>query len=1133
MRKPLFILLLTLFKITFINAQCYKMLSCGSSHSLAIKMDGSLWAWGENGHGQLGDSTYTTRISPVQIGKDYDWRTVSAGIEYTLAIKKNGTLWAWGGNMAGQLGTGNTSPCIYPKQIGVLNNWSNVFAQSYSSLALKTDGTLWGCGLNAYGELGNGTKIGTYMFTKIGTDTDWTNATTGASFVCAIKKNGSIWAWGSNSSGQLGDGTIIDKLIPKQVGTDTSWQKVSCGESFVAGIKKDGTIWVWGNNYYGQLGNNTSVDSHIPIQVGVATNWKDFFTGAYIGVGLKKDGTLWLWGRNQDGQLGDGTFVDKHVPTKLGNATNWLSFSSTYDSNIAFRTDGSTWGWGANGLGQLGDGTRTVKTTPTALTCPVEREKANIIRGKVFTSNNNNCIQDAGEVAIPNVLMIANYPAKFSNYYALTDSVGKFSIYADSGTYQIKSSYEDYFNPFLKTQYCPSSPSYTIKFDSLGKDTSGFTFAQGVALAPLLQVEMTQTRMRYCADNTGIIKYCNMGTRDTDNVKITVILPPDISFSSASKVPVVNGKNIIFTIGTLKAGECGTINLITKVDCINGISGHTRCFKVAISPLNTTYKNLSKKPGYDNSNILTDAKCADNNKINFKIQNIGDDMTDSSVCRIYQDALLGYTAKFKLHSGDSLIMAIKATGHSYRIEADQSSLYPGRSNPTTSIEGCGFNTGGHMGYITKLPSYEEAMVYKEVCLIILNSYDPNEKSVMPDGVGSSKMVKHKVPLKYTIQFQNTGNDTAYRIVVSDTLSKKLDMSSLQIGASSNPYSLKFTGDNPTVMNFIFDNINLVDSTTNEKGSHGFASFSILPYDTILNGTIIKNTADIYFDHNLPIRTNTTMNTIDDRLPTTSMPIHILNPSYRTLTITACNSYKSPSGKYTWTTSGMYGDTIPNYWGDDSIITISLNLKLTNYSSVNISSCNSYKSPSGKYTWTSSNTYKDTIQNVAGCDSIIQINLTVNYIDNSITRNGDTLTSNQSGASYQWLNCINGFKVINGAIFKSYTPAKNGDYAVQVNINTCTDTSSCYVIRSIGILENKPSEKISISPNPNNGEFIVDFGAEISAAKICIFDISGKKISEGTYENTEFAHFNLKVSKGLYYIVITTQNENAILKFSKE
>ncbi len=518
----------------------------------------------------------------------------------------------------------------------------------------------------------------------------------------------------------------------------------------------------------------------------------------------------------------------------------------------------------------MGIGTTLTTYFPVLIACPLDREYANKISGSVFSPINSNCIHNNGEIGIPNILMLTN-PV---GYNSLTDSNGRYSIYTDSGTYQLRPIYPPYIKPFLKQLYCPTNGSYNIVLNKLGKDTTGFNFAQEVPLSPILKIELSQTRLRRCFENTGIIKYCNIGLRDTDNVKITIILPDDVSYTASSKTPTINGKILTFNIGYLKSGECGTITLITKVDCINGLTEHTRCFKIAITPTNTTYKNLVNKIGYDKSKIKTDATCNLNTSIKFTITNEGENMSDSSTYRIYKDALLCLKGKFKLTSSQSQVISINATGHTYRIEADQTSLYPTYSNPNSSIENCGSGGTSHLGNITKLPPYEENFEYKEVCIIIRDSYDPNDKYAIPKGVGIGNIVKHKVPINYTVNFQNTGNDTAYTVIIIDTLSKHLDLSTLMIGGASHSFKTVFKGENAKVINFVFDNIFLTDSTTNEKKSHGFINYTIMPYDTIPDGTIIKNTADIYFDFNLPIRTNTVMHTIDDRMPSDSLPIMV-------------------------------------------------------------------------------------------------------------------------------------------------------------------------------------------------------------------------------------------------------------------
>jgi hypothetical protein len=260
-----------------------------------------------------------------------------------------------------------------------------------------------------------------------------------------------------------------------------------------------------------------------------------------------------------------------------------------------------------------------------------------------------------------------------------------------------------------------------------------------------------------------------------------------------------------------------------------------------------------------------EGKCT-SSAIRFVIRNIGQNMTDSSSYRIFKDAVQAINKRFKLNANDSLVIYISPTGHTYRLEADQALYYPSPSKPSETIENCGTGAASR-SMVNQLEQDAAEQDVEKLCLEIRDSYDPNDKQVFPAGVGVNKMVRHNVPLNFLIRFQNTGTDTAYTVVVIDTLDQNLDLSTLEFGGSSHSYKVEFTGSGRPILKFTFNNINLVDSITNEPKSHGFLSFKITPYDTIPNGTIIKNNADIYFDFNLPVKTNTTQVSINDNLPT--------------------------------------------------------------------------------------------------------------------------------------------------------------------------------------------------------------------------------------------------------------------------
>ena len=251
----------------------------------AIKTDGTLWTWGYNGFGGLGDGTTSNRSSPVTtLGGGTNWKQVSGGnYAHMAAIKTDGTLWIWGSNTYGQLGDGTTSNRSSPvTTLGGGTNWKQVALGHDDTAAIKTDGTLWTWGYNANGQLGNATTTSRRSpGTVAGGGTNWKQVVGATQNYCAIKTDGTLWTWGNNSNGQLGDGTISNRSSPvTTAGGGTNWKQVSCGYKCVLAIKTDGTLWSWGYNNTGKLGNGTTTDQSSPIQpINNLSNWKQVSCG--------------------------------------------------------------------------------------------------------------------------------------------------------------------------------------------------------------------------------------------------------------------------------------------------------------------------------------------------------------------------------------------------------------------------------------------------------------------------------------------------------------------------------------------------------------------------------------------------------------------------------------------------------------------------------------------------------------------------------------------------------------------------------------------------------------------------------------------------------------------------------------
>jgi len=333
---------------------------------------GTVWGVGYNNDGELGDNTTDDRSSPVQtICGGSNWVEINCGYYNIAGLKDDGTLWTWGQNNDGGLGDNTTIQKSSPVQtICGGTDWKTMVVGTYYEhcAAIKTDGTLWLWGYNNSGEIGDETTVdkSSPVQTVCG-GTDWKQVASGGNHTAAIKNNGTLWMWGYNEDGQLGDNTTDDKSSPIQTicgGTD--WKSVSCGEKFTAAIKNNGTCWTWGENNDGQLGDETTGNKSSPVQtIAGGTDWKQISCGDNHMLAIKNNGTCWTWGSNGNGQLGDETTTNRSSPVQtVTYGTDWKQVDGGQDHSAAIKNDGTCWVWGDNGSGRLGDNTNVDRSSP-------------------------------------------------------------------------------------------------------------------------------------------------------------------------------------------------------------------------------------------------------------------------------------------------------------------------------------------------------------------------------------------------------------------------------------------------------------------------------------------------------------------------------------------------------------------------------------------------------------------------------------------------------------------------------------------------------------------------------------------------------------------------------------------------
>ncbi len=329
-----------------------------------------LWVWGGNNYGQLGTNNLSQSFNPVTtLAGGSNWRSVSCGRRHTAAIKTDGTLWTWGYNNYGQLGNATTANRSTPSTtFAGGTNWKQVAGGFTSTTAIKTDGTLWIWGRGGYGlgineSLPTGTNRSTPVTTFAG-GTNWRQVScwgsSSGAFNAAIKTDGTLWTWGDNGGGKLGNNISTSRATPiTTFAGGTNWKQVSCGGNRMAAIKTDGTFWTWGQNNFGVLGTNNEVNTFTPVTTFAGgTNWKQVSLRENNTAAIKTDGTLWVWGHTHLGQLGNaqntfGVYVRTPITTFAGG-TNWKQASVGSSHMLAIKTDGTLWSWGVGSSGQLG-----------------------------------------------------------------------------------------------------------------------------------------------------------------------------------------------------------------------------------------------------------------------------------------------------------------------------------------------------------------------------------------------------------------------------------------------------------------------------------------------------------------------------------------------------------------------------------------------------------------------------------------------------------------------------------------------------------------------------------------------------------------------------------------------------------
>ncbi|MDW3651331.1 MAG: T9SS type A sorting domain-containing protein [Bacteroidia bacterium] len=359
---------------------------------------------------------------------------------------------------------------------------------------------------------------------------------------------------------------------------------------------------------------------------------------------------------------------------------------------------------------------------------------------------------------------------------------------------------------------------------------------------------------------------------------------------------------------------------------------------------------------------------------------------------------------------------------------------------------------------------------RDYCRDVINAFDPNDKLASPQGLCEEGYIEANERLTYTVRFQNTGNANAINIFILDTLDQDFDINSLKVvGQSHKPMITEILSDR--VLKFRFDNIYLPDSTTDEKNSHGYVMFEVAPLAGLPVGTELTNAAGIYFDFNEPVITNTVLNTITDVLPS-------LDTSY-----------------------------------------------------VSASSCNSY-TLNGR-TYMQSGSFVQQLSGMGPCDSVVILNLSLQPLDTSVTLISKTLTANEGGAhglnvSYQWVDCDNNNSPINGATQQSFTPQRNGNYAVIISRDNCSELSACTNVSVLSI-DSDFQAQLKYYPNPTQARVIFELGGFYQEVSLSIQNATGQRVGGERHFGISTLGLDLAHPAGIYFVQLVADGKQAIIK----
>jgi fimbrial isopeptide formation D2 family protein len=658
-----------------------------------------------------------------------------------------------------------------------------------------------------------------------------------------------------------------------------------------------------------------------------------------------------------------------------------------------------------------------------------------------------------------------------------------------------------------------------------GEVKENINFSLNITPCTSLTVDISSNRRRRCFRNITTVKYANEGYVAADNVQLKVVYPQYVVPIRSSTAWTSRQDTVItYNLGRLEAGQTGQIMITDSVVCGNeSIRGLTQCTKAIITKGSCQVSSSS----WDKADLKAFSQCINASSVRLAVINIGEPMRDSTNWRLFFNGVLKQQGKLKLGKGENYTMEVFAKGNTIRLEADQTPNHPVGKYALTTIERC----GGIVAFNAVLPPPSVQLpvnitpISEETatsCMPIIDSYDPNDKQVIPAGVGANKIVRETDELEFQIRFQNTGTDTAYTVVIRDTLSTALDIASLQVGAASHNYTYTVSGKNNPIITWTFNNINLPAQKQDDAGSNGFVKFKIAQVPNNPKGTKITNKAGIYFDYNSPIITNETNLTVGDLLAD-------LNNAADLASIFVCNTQTQPT---------------PPQAGADQLTANTSVVLTANAPSKGIAS---WRVVQGTGEFVNPNSPTTTVNKVGLGENIYEWSISLcNVVATSkvkitrvatpkadITTKGDTLIAEEAD-SYQWF--LNGQPIV-GATNRTWVATQNGNYTVVIKKFGNTYTSPVFRHLITGIEDDLLQKATNLVPNPAQNSCTLtltnEYWGEIT---ITISNAMGQVVFQTTtikremtlQQTIDLQHF----ISGIYFVNLRTARGKVVKKLVK-